>query len=153
VQSAQERPPAPSDQPTDSTAPPNGYRAPSSPLGSRQSPARGRVDGLTVVAASVSGAALVLGVVIGAIAQQDKPPGTFVTGRDGSLQDLQKRVDKAHREAIVADVAFGVALVSGLTTAYLYLGRSRTTPAPTSSLTVSAEPMSGGGTLLVKGSF
>jgi tetratricopeptide (TPR) repeat protein len=156
---AAQQPPLPESTPP-TTGPgeqqPGSTQSPSRPKprpGSSSSAPAGRVDKLTVGAASVSAAALVFGVVMAVIAQQEKPSSNFVTGRDGTVQDLQNQVDKAYRNAILADIGFGVALVSGVATAYLYFGRSRAAPAPTSSMTVSARPLFGGGALLIKGSF
>jgi tetratricopeptide (TPR) repeat protein len=115
--------------------------------------ARGRLDAWTVTAASTTTAAVVFGVAMAVMAEQERPSAHFVTPRDGTFEELQHRVDKAHRDAVLADLGFGAALASGIATAYLYFGRSRTAPAPTSATTVSAGPLAGGAAFLVKGSF
>jgi tetratricopeptide (TPR) repeat protein len=127
---------------------------PAAPQPSPRAPSGvGRIDGLTLGAAGVATAALAFGVIMAVKAEKDQPPANFVTGRDGSYPDLNRRVDTAFREAILADVGFGAALVSGVATAYLYFGRARATPATSGATTVSAWPAPGGGTLLVKGYF
>jgi tetratricopeptide (TPR) repeat protein len=139
--------PQPSARPSRSstpTMPPEPAPAPA-----RRAALAGRVDALTISAASVSAAGLLFGVVMGAKAIADRPPDNSVTTYD----ELRSRVDRAHEEAILADIGFGVALVAGAATAYLYFGR-RTTPAPgTGSATVSAVGWPSGGSLLVQGRF
>jgi len=106
-----------------------------------------------VGAGTLSSVALAVGVVFAVKAERDQPTH-FVTGPDGTYVELVRRTDLAWHEAIAADVGFGVALVSGITTAYLYFGRPRSGPhVSTGSTTVSAGPLAGGGTLLLKGSF
>ena len=117
-------------------------------------PPNGRIDTLTVSAASVSAIALALGVVFAVKAEEDHPTTHFVTGIDGTYPELARNVDTAWHETNAADVAFGVALVSGIATAYLYFERPRSGPhVSTGSTTVSAGPLTGGGTLILKGSF
>jgi hypothetical protein len=130
------------------------------------SPSHGRVDAATVTAVSVAGAALVFGAVMAGIAEAERPNAGYVTGQDGTITDLQNRVDKAHREAVIADIAFGTSLAAGITAAILYFARTRdpSRPARTSgaagalgpwdgSPIVSATPLTGGGALIVQGSL
>jgi tetratricopeptide (TPR) repeat protein len=114
--------------------------------------APGRIDGLTIGAASVSAAALVFGVVVGLKASKDRPDANSVAGRDGTAPELASRVHDAHREAVYADIGYGAALVAAGATAYLYFGRSRSAASP-GGTTVSAAPFAGGGGLFVKGRF
>ena len=114
-------------------------------------PPRGRIDGATIAAISVAGAGLVFGTVMSVKAKVDQPTG-FVTGRDGSYADLQSRTDTAHREAIFADVGFGLSIAAGITTAVLYFARTSDSVQATSP-TVSPTPLTGGGGLIVQGSF
>ncbi len=131
------RPPPPTLPPALSSTPPNG-----------------RIDALTVSAASVSAVALALGVLFAVKAEEAHPTDRFVTGLNGTYWDLAHNVDLAWHWANAADVAFGVALVSGIATAYLYFERPRSGPhVSTGSTTVSAGPLTGGGTLILKGSF
>jgi hypothetical protein len=93
---------------------------------------------------------------MGVKAKKDQPQSGYVTGRDGSYQDLSGQVETSHNEAILADVSFGVALVGAIATAYLYFARPRVTSssAPTTgSTSVSALPTAGGGALTVGGRF
>ena len=81
-------------------------------------------------------------------------PDNLVTPRDVTYPDLNNMTAQAFRESVLADVGFGAALVSGVATAYLYFGRSRTvSAAPARSTTLSAGPLAGGGALILKGSF
>jgi len=115
--------------------------------------ATGRIDGLTIGTASVSVAALVFGIVMG---EQDRPPSPFITGRNGTYSDLVDRQANAHQEAVLADVGFGVAAVAAASTAVLFFTRTHTVGPATgssSSTSVSAAPLTGGGALFVQGSF
>ena len=116
-------------------------------------PPRSRIDVATVIGATLALAGLSVGTVFGIKALSDSPPSSFVTGRDGTYQDLQSQQASAHREAIVADIGLGVGVAAALVTAYLYFGRSRGTSVPATSATVSAAPAMGGGALLLQGSF
>jgi tetratricopeptide (TPR) repeat protein len=131
------------------TAPPPPPPPPEEP---RPGP-KGRIDAATIVAATVAVAGVGVGVAFGIKAMQDQPPSSFVTGRDGTYADLQSRTTTAHREAIVADVGFGVGLAAALVTAYLYFARPKQQPAPTTGAAISWAPVAGGGALLVSGSF
>jgi tetratricopeptide (TPR) repeat protein len=116
--------------------------------------ANGRFDAATGTALGLSAVSLAFGIVLGVKAEKDKPTSSYVTGRDGTAANLQNLVDDAHNEAIMADIGFATSLVSAVAAAYLYLGRSRpAASAPAGSATVSAAPLSGGGTLFVKGCF
>jgi tetratricopeptide (TPR) repeat protein len=126
------------------------------PPGPYSTAPRGRIDALTIGAAGLSAVALITGVILAVQAEREQPTSPFVTGQgqNGTYSDLVHRVDLAWYEAIGADIAFGVALVSGVTTAYLYFGRSRfAARMSTGSTTVSVGPLSGGGTFIVKGAF
>jgi tetratricopeptide (TPR) repeat protein len=146
----------PSSNPSPSlpSQPPQPVPPPEPPQPAPPSSSNGRLDGLTVTAAGLTTATLAFGVVMGVKAAVDKPSSGYVSGRDGNAVHLQDLQDQAHREAVFADIGFATALVSGVSTAYLYFGRSRAvSTAPIGRATVSAEPLLGGGTLLLKGSF
>jgi tetratricopeptide (TPR) repeat protein len=85
-------------------------------------PSRGRVDALTIAASSVAVVGLGVGIGFGIRALSTRPSG-FVTGRDGSLDDLRSRTDSAHTSAIISDVGFGVGILAALAATYLYFGR------------------------------
>jgi tetratricopeptide (TPR) repeat protein len=127
--------------------------APPSPLS--QAPSYGRFDGLTAGALTTAAGGLLFGVVMAVRAKHDEPPATFTTGRDGSYDILVNEQTTAHREAVLADLGFGVALVGAVAAAYLYFGRVRTAGATTTagSATVSATPLEGGARVFVQGSF
>jgi hypothetical protein len=112
----------------------------------------GRLDGWTIGAMSATVAAVAFGVVMAVRAKSDEPSMNFVTGsQDGTYTDLVNRQDNAHREAVLADVGFGVGLAGAVATAWLYFGRSATGSG--GSTTLSAAPLKSGGTVLVGGSF
>jgi hypothetical protein len=118
-------------------------------------PRYGRLDAATVTMIGVSGVGLAFGTAMAVKATADQPTG-FVTGRDGTFADLQGRQNTAHREAVFADVGFGVSIAAGITAAVLYFARPRdgaTTPPTTGGATVSAAPITGGGALIVQGSL
>lgn len=116
----------------------------------------GRVDGMTIGAAALSGVGFVVGIVFAVKAESTKPPSSgFITGKDGSYADLQSRADTAHKNAIVADVGFGIGIAAGVGAALLYALRPKEAAQPpvTGRATVSAAPLPGGGAVLVGGSF
>jgi len=153
------------------TPPPEALPAPVRPAPGLPSPPHGRVDAATIVAASVAGAALVFGVVMAAKAEDDRPIDGFVTGQDGTYTQLGERTDSAHREAVIADVGFGVSLAAGITATVLYFARTRDPAKPTRGATgvrpgaasssplasfpaVTAAPLAGGGgALIVQGAL
>ena len=101
----------------------------------------------------MSVAGLVFGVVMAVKAEQDRPPSPFITGRNGTYADLVDRQANAHREAILADIGFGVATAAAAATAVLFFTRTRATAGASGSTRVSAAPLTGGGALFVQGSF
>jgi tetratricopeptide (TPR) repeat protein len=116
-----------------------------------ETPPVGRIDAFTIVGASLSVVALGVGIGMAAKAESDKPPANFITGKNGTYDDLVNRTNQAHSEAVAADVCFGAAIVFAAATTYLYFGRPRKgAPASTG---VSAAPMTGGGAVFVQGSF
>jgi hypothetical protein len=150
-------PPQPTAPPTASvtptpTTPPPATTAPTEP-----SP-RGRVDALTIGAATVAGLGLVVGTGVGIYAISARPPDGYVTGRDGSYATLQQKTNDAHSAAIVADASLGVGVVAALATAWLYFGRTKT-PAASQPATgnghvsMSAAPGKGGGVIFLGGTF
>ncbi|MBS2019429.1 MAG: tetratricopeptide repeat protein [Deltaproteobacteria bacterium] len=89
-------------------------------------PPRGRIDAATITAGSIAILGLGLGATFGILALSNRPgDGTFVTGRDGSYQDLQQKADDAHGQAVVADISLVVGLLAAGATAYLYFGRTK----------------------------
>jgi hypothetical protein len=111
------------------------------------------MDALAVAAGTVSVLALVFGVVLAVKAEEDRPPSPFVTGRDGTYADLVDRQANAHREAIMADIGFGVAATAAAATAVLLFARPRARAPIRDTLDVSAVRLTGGGGFLVQGSF
>jgi tetratricopeptide (TPR) repeat protein len=149
---------------TPAPAPPPGETA---SLGAATPVRHGRIDAATVVAAGVAVGGLAFGTVMAIKAESDRPPAGFVTGRDGSYQDLVDATNSSHREAIFADIGFGVSLAGGITALVLYFARSP--DAPTAPGTVAwgaprvpagsrvphvfAAPLAGGAAVVVQGSL
>ncbi len=105
-------PAASSEQPP--VAPPSTSSAP---------PKKGRADGWVIGTGVVAGAALLAGGYFGYKAWSDRVEDPPSTGPGRSIEDLQDQADRAHREAVIADIGFGVALVAGATSLVLYLAR------------------------------
>jgi tetratricopeptide (TPR) repeat protein len=115
-------------------------------------PAGSGRDVLTIGVGSVTVAALVVGIVMGVKAEEDRPPSPYVTGHNGTYAQLVDGQHNAHQEAIAADIAFGIAGVAAAATAVLFFTRPRA-HARTSSTSVSVSPLAGGGAFFVQGSF
>jgi tetratricopeptide (TPR) repeat protein len=121
-------------------------------------PGRGRVDAATISAATLTLLSLGFGTFMGIKAKSDQPAAGFVTGPDGSYAHLQDLAMSAHREAIYADVGFGVTVLAGAATLYLYFGRTSAPDAaapgkPAKVPLVTAAPTRNGGALVLQGSF
>ncbi|MCA9631647.1 MAG: tetratricopeptide repeat protein [Myxococcales bacterium] len=107
-----------------------GEDAPEGPGGSSDStgpPGDGRVGKLDVWVYGTAGlslAALTVGVIFGVRALLKHPGGSPTTGPGVSAGDLQDDAASAHDMALIADVSFGVALLSGAAASLLYFGRS-----------------------------
>jgi hypothetical protein len=118
-------------------------------------PGRGRVDAATILAGGVAILGIGAGIGFGVKALADKPKSSFVTGPDGTYDQLANATSTSHAEAVVSDISLGVGLAATLLTAYLYFGRSKAqgTATPASGASVSGVPLTGGGALLLRGSF
>ncbi len=129
--------------------------APAPPSPQPDPPPHGRVDAATVLSAGLTIAALGFGIALSVKAVEDAPQPGYVTGINASYPDLVNQQDHAHREAILADVGFGVAVVGAAATAALYFGRRRdpSPQAPTVGASVSIVPVLGGGAFVVEGFF
>ena len=111
---------------------------------------RGRVDVATVNAAAIAGVGFGVGITFGILALANQPKG-FVTGRDGTYEQLKTRQSDAHRQAVIADIAFGVGIVATAAAAYLYFGRTKTPK--TTAIVPAISPVASGGVLMLGGSF
>jgi tetratricopeptide (TPR) repeat protein len=136
--------PAPTASTTSTPPPPPPHGEPERP----EAAPHGRVDAATVIAASLGAIGLGVGVGFGVRALSLRP-NDFVTGRDGTYQDLQNRTDDAHTSAIVSDVGFGVGIVGAAAAAWLYFGRTK----DTKRATVTPAILPGGGAVLVGGAL
>jgi len=128
-----------------------------SPVPSRppppERPSGTRMNALAAGLGGVSIAGLGFGVILAVKAEQDRPPSPFVTGRDGTYADLADRQVIAHREAITADVGFGVAAAAAVATVVLLVARMRDRAAVQASTHLTAVPLRGGSGVLLEGAF
>ena len=88
-------------------------------------PQHGRIDVLTIGAAGLAVAGFGVGTVFGLRALSERPKSGFVTGQQGSYDQLQSDANSAHRAAIVADIGFATGIVATGLAAYLYFGRTK----------------------------
>ncbi len=91
-------------------------------------PQHGRIDAFTITAASLAVAGYGVGVFFGLRALSERPKAGFVTGRDGSYDQLQFDANRAHHAAVISDVAFVAGVAATGVAAYLYFGRTRPSP-------------------------
>jgi tetratricopeptide (TPR) repeat protein len=113
----------------------------------------GGIDTLTLVTGGIAAAGLLAGVTLGIKALVDQPGISYVTGRDGTHDDLLQQVDQAHTEAVAADVSFTIAAAAGIACAYLFWSRPHSRPGTAKSATVSAAPLPKGLAIVVGGSL
>jgi tetratricopeptide (TPR) repeat protein len=85
-------------------------------------PEPGLWDGWVTATSGAAAAALVVGVVFGVGSLLAAPPDEG-TNSQRSIEDLRGSAERAHTYAQIADVAFGVGLVSGAAAGLLYFGR------------------------------
>jgi tetratricopeptide (TPR) repeat protein len=104
-------------KPPPDTAPEVSAKPPTAPAD------KGRFDGLVIAAGVLAGAGLFTGAFFGVKAMGDRLEGTQTTNESTRYQDLQSKDDKARKEALIADIGFGVALVAGVSGALLYFMR------------------------------
>lgn len=90
---------------------------------------KSRLDGWVIATGGVAAAALLIGTIFGVGALATEPGSGDSTGPSTSASDLQSKAEQAHSFAVVADVSFVIALLSGGTAGALYFLRS---PAPPS---------------------
>jgi hypothetical protein len=108
---------------------------------------------LTLVTGGIAAAGLLAGITLGIKALVDQPGISYVTGRDGTHDDLLQQVDQAHTEAVAADVSFTIAAAAGLACAYLFWSRPHSSPGTARAATVSAAPLPKGLAFVVGGSL
>jgi tetratricopeptide (TPR) repeat protein len=155
LEGAKREVPPPTPTTTATTTPP----PPPPPDKKDEPPPKGRIDAATITAASFAVAGLGLGTVFGIKALADRPKN-YVTGKDGTIGDLQQKTNQANREATITDVSLGIGVVAAAVTAYLYFSRPKvvatTSPpaSPQAHLSVVALPeRRGGGVVMLEGSF
>jgi tetratricopeptide (TPR) repeat protein len=90
----------------------------------------GKIDVLTIGAATIAVAGYAVGTVFGVKALSDKPSASgYVAGTgpgaSGTYADLQNSADHSHSEARVADIAFVVGGVATIGAAVLFFARTR----------------------------
>lgn len=119
--------------------------APSAPVAATTTPTRaplpGRLDGWVWGTGGVAVCALVVGAVLGLRALALSPGSDDGTGGSRTVGDVRSDAEAAHRSAVGADVAFGVAAVSGVAATLLYFGRPPIDAPVRSSATVLSVPV------------
>lgn len=118
---------------------------------------RGRLDVATVVVGVGTLVAAATGGVFGVKAVLDKPT-SFVTGKDGTLAELQHLESTAHTEAVVSNLCFAGAVAGAVAATVLYFGRYRDvapSAAKPQARWLSVTPLLGlhGGALSLGGTF
>jgi tetratricopeptide (TPR) repeat protein len=88
-------------------------------------PQHGRVDALTITVAGLALAGFGVGTYFGLHSLSERPKSGSITSSENTYTDLQNQADRAHRAAIVSDVAFATGIVATGFAAYLYFGRTR----------------------------
>ena len=84
---------------------------------------KGRLDGLVIGAGVVSALGFAGGTYFGLKAMSDRADDSPKTGPGTTYQDLQDNADRAKREALYADIGFGVGVAAGVTALVLYYTR------------------------------
>jgi tetratricopeptide (TPR) repeat protein len=113
----------------------------------------------TVVTASLAVAGFGVGIGFGVKALLDAPKTNFVTGPDGTYNQLANATRTSHEEAMVADIGFAVGVAATAVTAYLYFARPKAQSRRTavsrvlSGAAMSGAPLAGGGVFVLRGSF
>jgi tetratricopeptide (TPR) repeat protein len=118
--------------------------------------AEGRIDTATIAATGTAGAGLLFGVALGIKAKSDQPSSNYVTGENGTYEDLTDQARSAHREAVLADVGFGVFVLGAAAAAYLFFSRPRAAAPTTRGATprgATLELVPPGGALRLGGTF
>lgn len=87
-------------------------------------PPPGRLDAWVWGTGGVAVGALVVGAVFGLRALALNPGSDDATGGSRTVEDVRSDAEAAHRSAVRADVAFGLAAVSGVAATLLYFGRA-----------------------------
>lgn len=90
----------------------------------REAPPPGRLDAWVWGSAGVAACALLVGAVLGVRALALNPGAEDATGGSRSADDFRHDAHAARRSAVGADVAFGVAALSGAAATLLYFGRT-----------------------------
>ncbi len=98
-----------------------------------EAPRHGVLDGWVIASGAVALAGIGVGIAYGAKAMSDRLSGTPTTNEATTYQDLQDRTARAKREAVIADIGFGVALAAGVTGAVLYFAREQEPDKPTTT--------------------
>ena len=117
-------------------------------------PGHGRVDALTIGAATIAVGGFVVGTIFGIQAMGDKPQPGSVTQSPGSYAELERQGNDAHDKAIIADIGFGVGIVATIGTAILYFARTKpvaSTAPKTGKTGVTLRP--GAGAVFLGGTF
>ncbi len=113
-----------------------------------QTPSRGKLDAWTISAGVLGVGGLTLGTIFGVAALAGRPSSGFVTGKDGTFQDLKSKADDAHTMAVAADISLIAGAVFTGLAAYLFFGRTNDVKRGSAkpSVTVTVLPAGVGGT-------
>jgi uncharacterized protein (UPF0332 family) len=114
----------------------------------------GRIDAATIGAAGLGAVGLAVGTTFGILALTTRP-SNFVTGRDGTYDDLVTKTNNAHAFAVVSDVGFALGTVGALAAVWLYFTRPKAGPVGSGTPPASPHPIlvPGPGWMVLRGSF
>ena len=84
---------------------------------------KGRMDGWVIGAGALAVVGLAGGTYFGLQALSNKEDNPETRPNGPTYQDLEDDADKAHQQAVFADIGFGVAVAAGATAAILYFAR------------------------------
>ena len=103
-------------------------RRPPVPPASVRAPPHRHTDAWIIAPAALGGAALTVGIAFGVGALAINPGAMPETGRGVSAAELEANAHAAHTDAVVADVAFGLAVASAATVVAILLVRASHEP-------------------------
>lgn len=109
-------------------------------------PAAHRFDAWVVGAGGIAVTAALVGVIFGIRALATEPGAEDATSPSTSASALENQASRAHSFALVADVSFAVALLSGATAGALYFMRSAPPPGAAGGRTALLSPGLSGAT-------
>jgi tetratricopeptide (TPR) repeat protein len=124
----------------DAPVSPGAAPAPAVPPLSTPAAQPGGADPIVITLGAVGGAGLVAGSVLGITALAMAPASTASTRAGFGIDDLQAEATRAHRLAVVADVAFVVGVVAGAAALATHFARAHRGAPPRAAFTLSIAP-------------